>query len=727
MQSNFLSASERKKGTKFFLLTALCNGLGVSLLATTIVQLLALNFGANNYHIGLINSLMHLSGVLLIFIPNIIQGRNLVKVFSLFWFLRGIFILLNLATLFVPDNMALMVVIVSYALFCISRIIGFSTFDPIRRMLSTTYTRGEIVLQTDLRFNSTVLFGYSTSFIIVSIPFFSGLLGLLSIQLVGVIMNSLAAFFITRIPCREKAEKIDGINIFNLLWIYLKDSKTRIPIIQDWITKTHLVLLPFIIALLKKTLMLPQNLVLLYSIIMASATLLAVYYIRPFIDKISSRPIIFIISFVQGILLLIWIFIQPGTSIIIIFLLGFFTGFTKGVIHPYIAKNLIHVMPDNNKVNFNAMQNFFSGVFSFVIGGMFAGFLGDLGEVSPGLNYINPYYLIFILSALLAFVNSLISLQLKGTISGSVSQTLKLFFSIKNLKAFMASYYLSMTFNRKKRSKYINILKFSDSSYAVAEIRNLLYNPLTPETQDILSSLYFIPRPQLLPDIINIADDHQSYRRDKAIFALGAYPIPEVEKKLIQYLSERDPIIQSTAAKSLARIGNKNNIDKVMELAKIKGYSTWVTMNFIIALNKMDDKCKYLENLFIICNGNSGKSCKQAIYSLVSRELKMSPPLNFIYQRENLSPSEGLNILLEETRQFHYFNDSFHWIISNYKNCEYSQLHKWCCKALKESNNENPKLYLKNAIINYPYTHVDKNDALAMLYFTFQVLSASVN
>jgi len=290
----------------------------------------------------------------------------------------------------------------------------------------------------------------------------------------------------------------------------------------------------------------------------------------------------------------------------------------------------------------------------------------------------------------------------------------------------MASYYLSMTSNRDKRSRYINILKFSDSLYAVDELRKLLYNPLSPETQDILTSLYYIPRPQLLPDIVNIADDPQSYRRERAIFTLGAYPEPEVETRLIQYLSEDDPMIQSTAAKSLARIGNRSHSNEVIKLSKGAGYSSWVTMNYILALDKMDDKGKYLENLFIMCNGNSVKSRKQAIYSLVSRQMDMLPPLNFIYQRENLAQSEGLKMLLEETRQFSHFNDSFDQIISNYRNNEYSQLQKWCSSTLKEYKNENHHMYLKKAIVNCRHIQVDKSDALAMLYFTFQVLSASL-
>ena len=80
MKNKYLSRSEKEYGSKQFLKHNTFNGLGVSFLGDTPIFLLAIYFGATNMQLGYVSSVIHMSGVILVFLPNLLSGINIVKV-----------------------------------------------------------------------------------------------------------------------------------------------------------------------------------------------------------------------------------------------------------------------------------------------------------------------------------------------------------------------------------------------------------------------------------------------------------------------------------------------------------------------------------------------------------------------------------------------------------------------------------------------------------------------
>ena len=86
----YLSRSERRAGGRLFLRFSGYNGLGISFLGDATVTLLAIYFGAGNMELGLISAMMYISGIVLLVVPRIFKGKNVVIVGFWAWICRGI-------------------------------------------------------------------------------------------------------------------------------------------------------------------------------------------------------------------------------------------------------------------------------------------------------------------------------------------------------------------------------------------------------------------------------------------------------------------------------------------------------------------------------------------------------------------------------------------------------------------------------------------------------------
>ena len=77
MQTHILSQEERDEGIKKYKLHAFWNGLGINFLTAPIISLLAITFGATNLQLGYVSSVFHLAGLILIFLPKLLNGRKI--------------------------------------------------------------------------------------------------------------------------------------------------------------------------------------------------------------------------------------------------------------------------------------------------------------------------------------------------------------------------------------------------------------------------------------------------------------------------------------------------------------------------------------------------------------------------------------------------------------------------------------------------------------------------
>ncbi|PID56863.1 hypothetical protein CSB45_09360 [candidate division KSB3 bacterium] len=725
MKTKYLSQDERELGLKYFFRWATFNGLGFSFLGDTIIYLMAIHFGASNLQLGYISSAIQVSGIMLLIVPRLIAGQKLVQVIFYSWLFRGLICLLYAMLFWFSGQTAVRIILVLYTLFCAIRTVGMSVISPIQQMLSTSSTMGETVVVFSNRFQSSRFLSQLLSFVLLSFKSMTaGIGGYLSLMLMGISTNTIAAFCLKKIPCRETVEYRKGQNIFRILYQSLCNRERALTLIVRWQSLSLMIGLSFIIPFLRKLGNFPPNLIFLFTLTGALAIILAGHALRPFTDRIGSRPVLIVASFLLAALSLIWCVIPPDSPQWYFFLLGFPTIFLQGTLYLLSSRLELRSIPESDKVGYASMLNFFSAIVSLGIG-LFAGYLADLGESIP-LSGLNPFGLTFFIAVMLSIHIGILSFFLEDAGSLSVRDTAQILFSARNLKAFLNVHQLHLTSDINKRKSILLSISKADAGVAVDEMRKILRNPLSVEKGEILKFLFAYPKSRLLPDLLREAADEYSYHRETAIFALGAYPGKRVEEVLVPLLQHPVPAVRSNAAKSLARVGNISTLPQVNRLAADASLGLTDRMNYLIALSIMDHKGCYLEGIFDITGKTHAGTQEQTMLSLAAKMLDMQPALADLYQEENLQKGAGLDILLEEAKPLKPFFDDTSRLQQYYQRQEYRQIWRWCHEqlALHEIHESKEKLrFLTHAIGQYDVECANADNSLAVLYFSYQILS----
>lgn len=293
-------------------------------------------------------------------------------------------------------------------------------------------------------------------------------------------------------------------------------------------------------------------------------------------------------------------------------------------------------------------------------------------------------------------------------------------FSPSNLQAFWQIGRLSKTKDPVTRRTLLLHIGMAENPLATEEIRSVMARPLSVDKGELIKSLFTVPRPELLEDLLKEADNPSSYHRLKALFALGAYPGRKTEKFLERLIFDEDPAVRSNAAKSLARVGSKKHLDTIRIQAE-EAEGIWNIMNYIIALKNMDDEGIYLTKLFSPALSRENSQHRQSLYSLYAKLLEFAPSLTDIYQHRNLHKGEGLQNFLEEARDHRSFLDSHQEFTKWFKKGEFPSIWRRCQEMLGE-NDFTPYSYLAESIKAFPPGEGGYDDALAGLYFTYQIL-----
>ena len=722
MKTRYLSKEERQTGIRHYLRWATLNGLGFSFLGDTTVYLMAIHFGASNTQLGYLSAMAYMSGLVLLIVPRILAGVSLVTIHFYAWIVRGVVCLLYGLLFFLTGQAAVGLILLIHTLFCLARTFGVAVSSPIQQMLSTASTTGEIVVRTSNRFQTTRFLSQFFSFLILSVKELSGIIGYLILMGIGVIVNTLSAFSLKHIPCREVVEYRRGQNVFVIFSKSMKNRERALTLFVKWHTLSVAIIFTFMVPFLRKFVHLPSNVIFLYTLTGTLATVSASYLLRPFTDRIGSRPVLILTSFSMVFISIIWGMMPVTLHWSTFFILGFFTTFLQGLLLLLSSRLEVKSIPPKDKIGYVSMMNFFSAIISFIVG-LSGGILADLGEahVFPGLN---PYGLTFFFGAILAMQNGLLSLFLEDAGSLSVKETANILFSTRNLRAFLDVYQFNMTEDPIKRKATLLSIGKSDTFVAVDEIRRILKNPLSTEKEEVLKSLFAYPKPALLPDILQEASKEHSFHSLTALFTLGAYPTQEVETFLLKLLEHPSSNIRSTAAKSLARIGNTNALSLVRKLAEDNTLAVGDRLNYQIALCLMDTTGEHLERVFQIADHHKGGVYEQSVLALTARMLDFNPPLSDLYQEENLKSAAGLELLLEEAKQFTPFFEHENFLLEYYQQGKYPEIWQWCRDILPHVCEKSRYFYLKEAIQHYDIREANTNTTLAAIYFTYQIILA---
>ncbi|MCD6343012.1 MAG: HEAT repeat domain-containing protein, partial [Spirochaetaceae bacterium] len=238
-----------------------------------------------------------------------------------------------------------------------------------------------------------------------------------------------------------------------------------------------------------------------------------------------------------------------------------------------------------------------------------------------------------------------------------------------------------------------------------------------------IEALFHTRRPELADFLYSEAADPTAFHRDKAIFALGAYPGKVTEGILVSLLDDEDGGIRAAAAKSLGRIGDRGHLKKIRELW-MQSQNLHERLDYMIAMMHMDPERLYLDEVFSRIIVHFGVKPERTIFTLISRQFGMSPPLGIIYREESAHEGEGLELLLEESMDTSFLLEQRQNLKELWQKNDYQKIWEMCITTLRDTDPPPELLPITRALKQFSMDLADSANALAVLYFTYQILTA---
>ena len=587
-------------------------------------------------------------------------------------------------------------------------------------MVSTSKNRGEVVAKSSNSFQISLTAARLVSFAFTSFSRFAGIAGILILQYAGITLNTLAAYEAGKIPCRETVYYRKGYRLTSIFLETMKNPGLRIAVFLNWANIALIILFGFLVPFLRIDAAAGTNWIFIFTMITAVSNILAGLYTTGFADRIGSKPLLWGASLGLVISFFAWFLVPADLPLYMYLIMGIVTGFLLNTNNMLTNRLIVRVLPEGDTVGYNSMINFIVAFISLFIG-LAGGYLADRRDLFS-IPLHNSYSLTFLFASVTASVAMVFGFLVKEPDSRSNRDALAILFSPSNLQAFWQIGRLSRIKDPVERRTVLLSISKKESNLASEEIREVLASPLSTGKGEIIKSLFSYPRIELLDDLLKEAESKSSYHRLKAIFALGAYPGRKTEELLERLLFDEDPDVCSNAAKSLGRIGSRKFLDVVREKVS-EDEDLWNNMNYAIALNHMDRERIFLKDLFSEKICRQDKRFRQTYYSLFAKMLGFSPSLSDIYKSRNLTRGEGLRDFLDEAREHKKFYEEHDNFIKWFSDGSYSQIWKRCSSMIASVDSKKHFRYLAESIKEYPSESSDYDDALACVYFTYQILN----
>ncbi|POR05492.1 hypothetical protein AU468_01045 [Alkalispirochaeta sphaeroplastigenens] len=648
-RTDVLSAAEREQGFASFSRHISWNGLGVFLLNDTIVSLMAIHFGASNLELGYINAAFHVTGIVSLVVPRLFRGCRITRVFGMAWLLRGFVVLFYGMLFFLSGQAARIAIITIFTVFCVTRAMGVSVAHAVQRDVMREREMGGAMVRLNIRLAYSQFASQLMGFFLLSLAFFEGLGGLVTIVYIGAVMNTVASLYLLKIPGRSVVEHPGSGAFLRTARRIIRHRHHVVPLMIHALGMGLHVLFAFQVAFLRRVLGMPDNMAILFTLVGAVASILANNWLKPFADTLGEKPLLIIMNVGLAVMALTWAVLPGSLPVAAYFLTGFFTFFFLRSLLTLKSAALVRSIPERDRVPYTSMANMLLGLVALSLG-IAGGILADLSARAPFV--VHEYSLTFFFTFLVALTTAVLSFFLPDGRSLSLRETAEIVLSIRNLRAFLDANQLDFSGDPSRRESLLLSLERSSTPIATSRLRDRLRGPSVAERERVLRSLFRSPRPELLEDILKEAADQGSYTRRDALFCLGAYPDARSET-LLREIARREEGLEEgiIALKSLARLDCRDELPRIRRLMA-GPLSPRMELDLAVAESILDPRGPHLEDLFHRALRRGSRSFAETRFSIALGQLGFSPGIQEYLRSEVAAPGRGLMELIDDASEF---------------------------------------------------------------------------
>lgn len=336
--------------------------------------------------------------------------------------------------------------------------------------------------------------------------------------------------------------------------------------------------------------------VMLYALTASIGSVVMGLISRLVVDRLGSKPLFIIFSAI-GLFSFIPIAILPGGAFIAS---GTVTALFLAFVH-FVANfgfageensgqtYYFTLVPKEKTLDLSVVY-----YFAYGLGGAIGSGLGGLildGFISLGLNAAGSYRLLYAILCVILVV-ALFSMQkLKRLGSRSVSQSLGVMFSPRDLKAFDLLARLDRSENPDQEIKLIQELGHSMSMLSQDELIDYLRSPRFEVRMEALLAFETMPHlsPKVIRSLMKEAETHTFTTSYVAARILGKSQSPEAIPTLRKATEAEDYMLQGTAMIALAKIGDVDSIP-LIESILTRTRNPRVKISAVVALELMQSR-----------------------------------------------------------------------------------------------------------------------------------------
>jgi len=726
----YLTESEKKIGLKHMLRDEMFNGISYNLLGGTFVYLIAVYFNAGSFALGYISSVLYIAGAVLPLVPKMFNKKNIVKVQSHAWLLRGFVSFLYVGLLFLERKYAIVFLLIIYTLFSIFRVIGIALNDFTVKSLSTSNNLGRIVGNINIAYQSSAIIVCCLAAVYLDVIKLPGIMAIVILQVIGAILNTFSATEIAKIPCRRTINYRKGQGLFIIFKESMKIEIRRRRLILRWLSSALVVGFGMVIPFLKIFVGLNDSSILFYTAACSISSLLAGLVNKQLSDRLGSKPICLISSIIFLFFLIAWAISPISLGVTYFFLLGVLSNFFLLISYFSVFRLISAVIPDKDAIAFNSMNNFTIAILAFITG-IISGYLANFEILNylPENQFFNNYSCMFIFLVILNLVFIFYSSRLKEVGAYSSSETARILLSRHGIQAISKIERLGHTFDPYKRRLLLFSLGTNTNTLATSQLKTILATPFSIDKKEIVRSLAIRPRKSLLPSLIKLAENDDESTQIEAIVALGSYKNNEMAiKALKNLLNSRWGSVRSVASKSLSMISKDNTLLPIIMDLSLKAAHIDEEVDYLIAKKNLDKEGLFFENFFASVSQKRGSTYRQTRYAVLASFLHLgSPVLSNIYGKINLGDYKSvIEDFLTDAQDVDIIFNNYDEILKAFFEYDKDKLKDYSLKLLNSCKNfkENRLLHIRKGLLkvnDFDLNDLDLQDMVALFYFSYSL------